>query len=306
MNTQSNAVSFQSQVIAPVSISSAQSLIWTIRREVWEYRSLYIAPLAASPLIVIGHLIGTIHLPGRLRAAAALDPMKQRQLIEQHYNFAALLLMGITLIVAIFYCLDALYGERRDRSILFWKSLPVSDLTAVLAKASIPVFLLPLLTFVITIATWWIMLLGSSAVFLLSGMSAAPLWTQIPWFHESWMLLYHLVALHGLGYAPVYGWLLLVSAWARRAPFVWALFPPLAIGVVEKIAFNTTYFANMLGSLVSGGDAVPYPPSTGMDAMTHPSSPVSFLLMPSLWIGLAIFAAFLAAAVRLRRSQGPI
>ncbi len=53
--------------------------------------------------------------------------MRQREMITQPYDFAALLIMGVTFVVAVFYCLDALHGERRDRSILFWKSLPVSD-----------------------------------------------------------------------------------------------------------------------------------------------------------------------------------
>ena len=80
--------------------------------------------------------------------------------------------------MSVFYCLDALHGERRDRSILFWKSLPVSDLTTVLAKASIPLVILPLLTFAITVAMQWIMLLVSSAVLLVSGQSVATLWTN--------------------------------------------------------------------------------------------------------------------------------
>ena len=82
----------------------------------------------------------------------------------------------------MFYCLDALHGERRDRSILFWKSLPVSDLTTVLSKASIPLVVLPLLTFAITVATQWLMLLLSSAVLLVSGQSVATLWTQLSFF----------------------------------------------------------------------------------------------------------------------------
>ena len=155
--------------------------------------------------------------------------------------------MGTTFIVGMFYCLDALHGERRDRSILFWKSLPVSDLTTVLSKASIPLVVLPLLTFAITVATQLIMLLLSSAVLLGSGLSVATLWTQLSLFQMSLMLLYHLVTVHALWYAPIYGWLLLVSAWARRAPFLWAALPLLAIGVVEKIAFNTSHFAAMLG-----------------------------------------------------------
>ena len=197
-------------------------MYWSVQRELWESRSIYIAPLAVAGLILFGFLISTFHLPGKMRAALTLDPMQQHALLTQPYDFAALLIMATTFVVAVFYCLDALHGERRDRSILFWKSLPVSDLTTVLSKASIPLVVLPLLTFAITVVTQWIMLLMSSAVLLGSGLSVATLWTQLS-LSQMWLvLLYHLVAVHALWYAPIFGWLLLVSAWARRAAILWA------------------------------------------------------------------------------------
>jgi ABC-2 type transport system permease protein len=311
INTQPNAMpepKLDSQVNAPAVIPPTQLMYWSVRRELWENRSLYIAPLAAAALFLVGFLISTVRLPEKMRAASALDPMQQLELIAQPYNFAALLLMGTTLLVAIFYCLDALYGERRDRSILFWKSLPVSDLTVVLSKASVPLLVLPIVTFVITIATQWIMLMLSSVVLLGSGVSVAPLWRQLPFVQMSLMLLFHLVLGHGLYYAPFYGWLLLVSGWARRATFLWATLPLFAIGIVEKIAFNTTHFATMLGSRFSGGAKGGDFPLTVSESM-HPLShliPMRFLISPGLWIGLAVFALFLAAAVRIRRYQEPI
>ncbi len=72
-------------------------------------------------------------------------------------------------------------------------------------------------------------------------------------FQMSGTLLYHLLAYHSLWWAPIYAWLLLVSAWARRAPFLWAVLPPMAIAVVEKIAFNTSHFASLLARRFSGG-----------------------------------------------------
>jgi ABC-2 type transport system permease protein len=310
MSTQSNAMPespVESQVIAPAVISATRRMYWSVRRELWENRSIYIAPLAVAAVILFGFLISTIHLPDKMRAALALDPAKQHELIEQPYSFAALLIMGTTFIVAVFYCLDALHGERRDRSILFWKSLPVSDLTTVLSKASIPLVVLPLLTFAITVVTQWIMLLLSTAVLLGSGLSVATLWTHLPLFQMWLMLLYHLLAIHALWYAPIFGWLLLVSGWARRAAFLWAALPLLAIGVVEKIAFNTSHFAAMLGHRLSGGsEGVGFTAgSMSMDLLTQ-LTPGQFLISPGLWVGLAVTAAFLAAAVRLRRYQGPI
>ena len=310
MNTQSNAMSgssLESQGIAPAVLAATRPLYWSVRREVWENRSIYVAPLAVAALFLVGFLISLIRLPGQMRAASALGPMEQHTLIAQSYLIASGLMMVTTLAVGVFYCLDALYGERRDRSILFWKSLPVSDLTTVLSKAITPVVILPLVTFAITVLTHWIMLLVSTAVLLGSGLSVEPLWTHAALF-QTWLgLLYHLLTVHGLWYAPLYGWLLLVSAWARRAPFLWAGLPLLAIGVVEKIAFNTSHFGAMLADrLIGGGDGGNFmTDSLSMHPLMH-FIPAQFLVSPGLWIGLAVAAAFLAAAVRLRHNQGPI
>ena len=305
MNTQSEAMApLEANVTVPVVIPASRRLYWSVRRELWENRSIYIAPLAVAAVFLVAFLIGAIHPPVKMRDAMALDPMRHQDLVEQPYTFAAFLLMATTLIVAMFYCLEALYGERRDRSILFWKSLPVSDLTTVLAKLSIPLVILPLVTFAITIVTQWIMLLLSSALMLARGQSVAALWSHLPLFQMSLMLLFHVVAIHGLQFAPVYSWVLLVSSWARRAPLLWAVLPPLAIGVAEKIAFHTSHFAALLGYLLGGGPEI----VTGKMEML-PLTPLAvgeFFINPGLWIGLAVAAAFLAAAVRLRRYREPI
>src|SRR2546428_251232 len=311
MRTQSNAMPespVEAQVIAPAVIAATRRMYWSVRRELWENRSIYIAPLAVAAVILFGFLISTIHLPDKMRAALALDPAKQHELIEQPYSFAALLIMGTTFIVAVFYCLDALHGERRGRGILFWKSLPVSDLTTVLAKASIPLVILPLLTFAITVAMQWLMLLVSSAIVLVSGQSVTELWTKLSFLRMSLLLLYHVLTAHALWPAPIYCWLLLVSGWARRATFLWAALPLVAIAGVEQIAFHTRHFAALVGSRLIGD--VPTLASTSPDMfptgpMTH-IAPGSFLSNPGLWIGLAVAAIFLATAVRLRRYQGPV
>jgi ABC-2 type transport system permease protein len=181
----------------------------------------------------------------------------------------------------------------------------VSDLTTVLSKVTVPIVILPLLSFVITVATQLIMLLLSSVVLLGSGVNIATLWTHSSFFHVSLMLLYHIVTVHGLWYAPFYGWLLMVSAWAPRAPFLWAFLPPFVIYGVEKIAFNTSHFLTILLRRLTGPEAPTPPGSTLMDVMAA-LTPAQFLSEPGLWIGLAIAVAFLAVAIRLRRYRGPI
>jgi len=304
MSIQSNAMpgsSLQSQIATPAAISATHRLYWSVRRELWENRSLYIAPLAAAAVFLFGFLINLIIL----RPAGMHGVSTPHGSFDTPYELAAALIMGTALIVGIFYSLDALYGERRDRSILFWKSLPVSDLTTVLSKVSIPLVVLPLLSFAITIATQLIVLLLSSVVLMGSGLSGTTLWTHASFFHVSLMLLYHLMTVHGLWYAPMYGWLFFVSALAPRAPFIWAFLPPFVICGVEKIAFNTTHFLTMLGHRVTGPESPTAPGSTMMDVMAA-LTPWRFFSLPGLWIGLAIAAIFLFAAVRLRRYRGPI
>src|SRR6476646_4393058 len=310
MNTSSNAMnasSLGSPSIVPAAFAATRPLYWSVRRELWENRAIYIAPLASAAVAVVAFLIGMVALPGhRMSTVMALNPARQRAQIILPYDIAAALIMATAFFVGLYYCLDALHGERRDRSILFWKSLPVSDLTTVLSKASIPLALM-LFSFVLTFVTQFIMLLLSSAVVLAEGLNVATLWTNVSLFRSSLMLLYHLVTVHALWYAPIYAWLLLVSAWARRAPFLWAVLPPLAVGALEKLVFNTTYFGLAVAQRFTGGgtDAVTVGDSFPTHPMTH-LTPGIFLSSPGLWIGLAVTAAFLAGAIRLRRYRGPI
>src|SRR5207237_618928 len=256
MNTSSPNTTESTGVSDPgYNITATQPMYWSVRRELWENRSIYVAPLIVAVVVLFGFLVSTIGMPERRQAVLLLDPAHQRAAIGAPYDVAAMMLIFTAFIVGVFYCLDALHGERRDRSILFWKSLPVSDLTTVLSKASIPLVVLPLLTFTITVAMQLIMLLLSSAVLLGSGLNVATLWTQLSFVQMSLLLLYHLVTVHALWPAPIYAWLLLVSGWARRAAFLWAVLPLLAIGVFEKIVFHTSHFAAMLGNRLSGGGA---------------------------------------------------
>jgi ABC-2 type transport system permease protein len=299
MTTPSNAVpesSLGSQVTAPAIIPWTRRMYWSMRRELWEYPSIYIAPLAVAAVFLFGFLI-----------AFTFSPVHRHESLDMPYGLAAGLIMGTAFILGIFYSLDALYGERRDRSILFWKSLPVSDLTTVLSKFAIPLVILPLLSFAIAVVTQFVMLLLSSAVLLGSGLSVGTLGTRMSFFHMSLMLLYHILTVHGLWYAPIYGWLLLVSAWAPRAPFIWAFLPPFVIWGVEKIAFRTSHFLALLQYRVSGPEASTTTARSGnMMEMISALTPAQFFSTPGLWVGLAIAAIFLAIAVRLRRYREPI
>lgn len=310
MNTQTNAMASpprESQAVARKAIPMTQQIYWALRREFWENRFIYLAPLGVAALFLFGFLVHSlIHTSGGMRGLSTLAPEKQHEAIIEPYDLAAALLMGAFILVAVFYSIETLQRERRDRSILFWKSLPVSDVTTVLTKASIPFVVLPVIACAIAFVTQFLMLLVSSVVLAGSGMSVATYWTQVSLFRGSLLLLYHVMTVHVLWSAPIYGWLLLVSAWARRAALLWALLPPLAIGALEKLLFNTGHFAEFVARFLSGSgtEAIMVPDTLPMDSGTH-LTPLKFLSTPGLWIGLVVTAIFLVAAVRLRRYRGP-
>lgn len=300
MSAQTNVVSDAGFVeAAQPRMRATRPVYWSVKREIWENRSIYIAPLAAAGLVVIGVLFGAFHGTGEL---VMPDPVRQQMVIIAQCKFSGMLLMLSTFLVSIFYCLDALYGERRDRSVLFWRSLPVSDTVAVLAKAAVPIVILPLLTVVVAAVTQWIVLAIDAATLAAHGQSISVI-GQTPVLAMQAGLLYHMIAMHALWYAPIYAWLLLISAWARRVPLLWAFLPPLALVIVEKIAFNTQYVARFIGDRFEGGAG-----SEGLalksPVMIHPMAelaPWQFLVSPGLWGGLFVAGLFLAGAVWLRR-----
>jgi ABC-2 type transport system permease protein len=293
--------------VAPAALHPTQSFYWSVRRELWEHRSIYLAPLAVAGLLVFGILIAAFGHWMKGPGFSNITVEQQRQVVGAPFDIAAFAVMGAGFLVAVLYCLDALYGERRDRSILFWKSLPVSDTTAVLSKMMIPLVVIPLVCFVVTISTQAVMSVIIAAGLAAHGIHLAVPVTQLPLVQMSVMLAFHLFAIHGLWYAPWYAWLLLVSAWARRAPFLWAVLPPLGVCLVEKLAFGTDYFARLLQHRFNGGGVGDN--FTMQNVTMHGMSQMGvgdYLSAPGLWIGLLVAAAMLAGAVQMRRYRGPM
>lgn len=306
MNTLANETS-TSQLPAPRSKPATASFLWNARRELWENKSICIAPLIVAAVIVLGALASAGHLPERRRNALLLDEMHRRAAIELPYNIVAMVLIVTAFIVGFFYCLDALYGERRERSILFWKSLPVSDVTTILSKAVVPLVVLPAVAYVIIAVTQFLLLLISTAVLMPSGMAGTS-WANFNLLRESVVSAYGLIVI-ALWHAPIYGWALLISGIARRAAFLWAVIPPLALAIFEKVTFNTTYVWSLLKNRLAGAGDTAFDfhmhRSISIDLMSQ-LTPGRFLATPGLWIGLIFAAAFVFGAIRLRKFNGPL
>lgn len=280
---------------------------WLLRRELWEHSSIYLAPLAVAALVLFAFLFNMHSMVDTMRSVPSLDPEKQVIAVVTPYSLAASVILFTSFIVAMFYCLDSLYGERRDRSILFWKSMPVADRTTILSKLAIPLAVLPILAFAIALATQAILLALSSVVLMARGVELATMWARLPLGQITVVMFYGLFV-HTLWYAPLYGWLLLVSAWAKRAPFLWAILPIFAALVVERIAFDTRHVASLIQYRAMGAMHEAF----SANAMNEPIirisqlDPLRFLSSTGLWLGLAFAAIFLTAAIWLRRRREPI
>jgi ABC-2 type transport system permease protein len=278
-----------------------------VRREIWEHPAIYVGPLIAAGVVLFGYAISATQLPHNRRAALALDPARQAFAIALPFHLGAMAILITMVLVGGFYCLGALHNERRDRSILFWKSLPVSDVDTVLAKFLIPLVILPGVALTLVLSTQLVMLLLNTIVLALSGMDPWLTWARLPVVGEP-VVLFYALAVISLWYAPLWAWLLLVSGWAKRAPFLWAVLPPLALCLVEKIAFNSTHVLSLLADRLGGFKAAFSAPMHGQ----VPDSPlpipdiVAFLTLPGLWLGLLIACGLVAATIWQRRYREPI
>lgn len=284
--------------------AAVRPFYWSLRRELWENRSLYIAPMVVAGLVLFGFVVGAARIPHHVD----LDHTQRNQaaISAIPYALAAFFILGIGVIVGAFYLLGALHNERRDRSILFWKSMPVSDITAVGAKAAIVHLVMPAVLFVVILATHILMMAVNLVVLLPTGGQFASLWANWPLLRMAVVLAWALVTL-SIWYAPLTGWLLMVSAWAKRAPFLWAVLPPLGLMLVEFFSFGTGQVSHLIGRRLSGGfDAAftnvgPHAAMVDIDQIDV----VGFFTSLEVWGGLVVGGALAAVAVWLRRTRDP-
>ena len=303
---------------------NAKSFFMLVKRETWEHRSLVWVPVITAALIVVAAIIssnvsGSVQLDVNLDgedstffARLATDEATQARLFSIWMGSIGLPVLVVTIIVLFFYLLDALYAERKDRSILFWKSMPVSDSATVLSKLFTSMVAVPLWVWAVSL----VMGLLTFVIIALkvSGTPIAPLgqFHFGAWIVLQLTLLQNLL-LASLWYAPIAGWLLLVSVWAKRAPFLWAVLPPALVMFFEEIILNTEHVAQLLGyRLTHYFEAA----SFGFNVETGAGSQVIFdtikntyegmsaaslLGEPHLYSGLVVAAVFVLLAIRLRR-----
>ncbi len=298
-----------------------------VRREFWEHRAFLIAPAVVAACLVLAAalvgIFGGVHideLPEGLMSHPDLANKAPKALAAAlgTVTFPFVIVMGV---VIVFYLLDSLYADRRDRTVLFWKSLPVSDQETVLSKLATAAVALPALIFVAALLTSIVVaLIASVRLNWEVGSEILPLvWNPGVWFPAIVLLAYMLVAAV-LWYLPIFGWLLLVSASAGRAVMLWAALPPLGLMFLEEMIFDTGRFANLLVDRFVGwtdvalsasangehtvtidGERIPFSSHLG-DIL----SPAAYFTSTGLWLGLIVAAGLIWATVLVRRHRSEV
>ncbi|HEY0766681.1 MAG TPA: hypothetical protein VGD47_01880 [Steroidobacteraceae bacterium] len=295
------------QAAPSARIGTANTLLMLVRRELWEHRALWVAPLVVAALMVLGAIVASLKFHLTHSDMSRDEGPEGMAMFAVMQSAVSMPLSLVTLIVVGFYLLDCLYTERKDRSILFWKSLPVSDDLTVLSKllvalvvVPVGVFALGLLLSLLFVGIWQV----DAA---LGRVPAIPGWDMLGWLKAEIALLLCLM-LGVLWYAPFAAYLLVVSAWARRNPFLWSTLPPLLAPIIERVSFGTHFLGDFLRYRMFGiwGTLFSHM-HIGRGRASALSSGFSQLNVRAaisdidLWLGLAVTAALVFAAIRIRR-----
>ncbi|MGE5625370.1 MAG: hypothetical protein ACM3ZT_07470 [Bacillota bacterium] len=301
-----------------------------IRREFWENRSLWIVPACVLGLATLTGLIKiAMYVSGHLAAgngihivefddddAAAAGSSGAASMVRLGALISAVPMDIIMMLVIFFYLLDSLYADRRDRSVLFWRSMPVSDFRSVLAKLATAMFAATAITLAATIAMDLL-----AGIFELISETFAPhsivLFSHPLALIEGWAIVAYALVAQAIWFLPFFGWWMLASAWAKKTPFLWATLPPVLLGFAELVLFRTHYFWHAVRMHVVNWMVI-----LNIDPiLQHEESAKQFVLngeyvnlqglgrylaSPELWIGTAIGAAFIYGAIVLRQKRSEI
>jgi ABC-2 type transport system permease protein len=285
---------------------------WLIRREFWENRAIWMIPAAFGGLLLLAALFTQVSIP-RLTTTQASEEAAAAFWVVVGGMFY--LVMGV---YSTWYLLDCLYTDRRDRSILFWKSLPVSDITTVLCKLLVAMVIIPLVYFAAANLTALI------AAFILSIRARASigssLWNGNVWGQVQVLWLYVIVTT-AVWYLPIAGWLMLVSAWAKRAVMLWAVLPPLLLYILERVFFGTHMVGQIISRRLTALPAVSFNGSkynwtheggvvdnagSAAPSVWHLINPSGFFTSAETWIGVAVGIVLIVAAIQLRMRRSEI
>lgn len=292
-----------------------------IRREVWEHRSIWVTPVVIGIIMSLASTAGIVTVSAFdqevelaiFSASNIAGDAERRAVLTMYFLGTSWLFLFAMGVLTVFYTLDSLYAERKDKSILFWRSLPVTDAETVLSKLLTAILLIPIITVAaiaithvinVAVAAAWVSLRGGDAGHLVWGSVA---------FLDNWTGALIVTLAGALWMSPFVGWFLFVSAFTKRSPFLMAFMPLVVIPLIEWIVFRTRLFAEAVygrGSdlpLFQGMNVERYFDEERFRVEEATASLLAhldigkFLTSGSLWLGIIVCGLFVTAAIYVRR-----
>jgi ABC-2 type transport system permease protein len=283
---------------------------WLIRREFWENRAIWAIPLVVGGCLVLAALFGRVDVVG------VFSQMPGRAAGLVFLLAAGATFFAIMSIYSTWYLLDCLYADRKDRSVLFWKSLPISDATTVLSKLATALLVIPVVYFAAADLTSLLM------AFIISVRARSSLAGAF-WHADVWLQLQalwvYLIAASAIWYLPLCAYLLVISAWAKRAVMLWSLLPPIALVLAERWFSGTHVIASQIGLRLWGLPQAAFHSNltawldSAADGAVRTPAPIwsffdigGFLSNSQTWAGAAVGIALLFCAIQLRTRRAEI
>lgn len=313
-----------------------KTLYWLVKREFWEHRGgFFWAPIITGGIFLLMTVLSIItgetlkhrmasFQVGNMTGNWSIDHADPDTL--KHFGMAldvtmcvaALIILAVTAIVIFFYCLGSLYDDRKDKSILFWQSLPISNWKTVLSKIVSAILIAPAIAAVLGVISGIVLIIFAAGIAAFHGLN---MWGALSTAHPVELILniVGLIPLYALCALPTVGWLMLCSAWARSKPFLWALLIPLGslfiiwwLHLLGMPGLNAKwYFAHVVARMLFAVAPGNWMSFIASDDLPHDDAAVfdhlsllhnySALGSPELWVGAIAGAVMLAGAIWLRR-----
>jgi ABC-2 type transport system permease protein len=292
-----------------------------IKREIWEHRSIFVTPIAIGSVVSLGVLMMLMFASG---LAAELDKVifgaqnlvgeaERKAVLTVFFLGTSWIFVVALAFLTVFYSLDSLYAERKDKSILFWRSLPVTDAETVISKLLTAMLVIPAIMAVGIFATHLINLIVTGIWVAMKGGDAGTLiWGSVSLF-DNWATAFIVLVASGIWMSPFIGWFLFVSTWSKRMPILMAFMPPIVIALGEGIIFRSHIFLKAvtargemtplfkIGNLEQFFEEEQWREGVGALTLLDKIDLIGFFTSPALWGGLLVCALFVSGAIYVRR-----
>ena len=214
-------------------------------------------------------------------------------------GFPILLTVGFGLLA---YSLSTFADERKDRSLIFWRSLPVSDLTTVLSKVFVVTLIVPLMVLPYIILLQ-LVAMTSASIFFATNDIVSFSWLWGSYIITDWFRIIFSLWAQALWSLPLFLWLMLAGTFAAR-PIAGAIVPPVILIVLEGVIFKTNLVLEFIENRIGFWSRSDSFPKEYQELRVVDITDILLLFSTqAFWIGILASVILVAGIVYFRSSN---